>query len=78
MVKLNACTVIYFLQTPNVPKEAVEQLLHLTHSLRSTNDPTVRCHTVSLYHHKQNLLYLLYAMHENEYKKLLLVQHNID
>uniref|UniRef100_A0A7N6B8M4 von Willebrand factor A domain-containing protein 8 n=1 Tax=Anabas testudineus TaxID=64144 RepID=A0A7N6B8M4_ANATE len=27
--------------TPNVPKEAAEQLLHLTHSLRKTNDPTV-------------------------------------
>ncbi|XP_057192954.1 von Willebrand factor A domain-containing protein 8 isoform X2 [Triplophysa rosa] len=25
---------------PNVPKEAVEQLLHLTHSLRKSNDPT--------------------------------------
>ncbi|MGH0153922.1 UNVERIFIED_CONTAM: hypothetical protein FKN15_027232 [Acipenser sinensis] len=25
---------------PNVPKDAVEQLLHLTHKLRKTNDPT--------------------------------------
>lgn len=28
-------------QTPGVPQEAAEQLLHLTHSLRKTNDPTV-------------------------------------
>ncbi|KAK7882321.1 hypothetical protein WMY93_028495 [Mugilogobius chulae] len=32
----------------NVPKEAVEQLLHLTHSLRSTNDPTAQSLASSL------------------------------
>ncbi|XP_071782446.1 von Willebrand factor A domain-containing protein 8 [Centroberyx gerrardi] len=34
--------------TPNVPKEAVEQLLHLTHSLRKTNDPTAQSLASSL------------------------------
>lgn len=29
-------------QSPSVPVEAAEQLLNLTHSLRKTNDPTVR------------------------------------
>lgn len=29
-------------QSPSVPVEAAEQLLTLTHSLRKTNDPTVR------------------------------------
>uniref|UniRef100_A0AAV2K2C1 von Willebrand factor A domain-containing protein 8 n=1 Tax=Knipowitschia caucasica TaxID=637954 RepID=A0AAV2K2C1_KNICA len=33
---------------PNVPKEAVEQLLHLTHSLRSTHDPTAQSLASSL------------------------------
>ncbi|PWA13752.1 hypothetical protein CCH79_00017123 [Gambusia affinis] len=28
-------------QVPGVPEEAAERLLHLTHSLRQTNDPTV-------------------------------------
>ncbi|XP_055726318.1 von Willebrand factor A domain-containing protein 8 [Salvelinus fontinalis] len=34
--------------TPNVPKEAVEQLLHLTHNLRQTNDPTAQSLASSL------------------------------
>uniref|UniRef100_A0A8B9JC03 von Willebrand factor A domain containing 8 n=1 Tax=Astyanax mexicanus TaxID=7994 RepID=A0A8B9JC03_ASTMX len=34
--------------TPNVPNEAVEQLLHLTHSLRRTNDPTAQSLASSL------------------------------
>ncbi|XP_041857473.1 von Willebrand factor A domain-containing protein 8 [Melanotaenia boesemani] len=34
--------------TPNVPKEAAEQLLHLTHSLRKTNDPTAQSLASSL------------------------------
>ncbi|KAM3861847.1 von Willebrand factor A domain-containing protein 8 [Diretmus argenteus] len=34
--------------TPNVPKEAVEQLLHLTHSLRKTNDPMAQSLASSL------------------------------
>ncbi|KAM6986427.1 von Willebrand factor A domain-containing protein 8 [Aplochiton taeniatus] len=34
--------------TPSVPREAVEQLLHLTHSLRSTNDPTAQSLASSL------------------------------
>ncbi|XP_037542623.1 von Willebrand factor A domain-containing protein 8 [Nematolebias whitei] len=34
--------------TPNVPKEAAEQLLHLTHSLRRTNDPTMQSLASSL------------------------------
>lgn len=33
---------------PNVPHEAVEQLLHLTHSLRKTNDPTAQSLASSL------------------------------
>ncbi|KAM9851049.1 von Willebrand factor A domain-containing protein 8 [Aulostomus maculatus] len=33
---------------PNVPKEAAEQLLHLTHSLRQTNDPTAQSLASSL------------------------------
>ncbi|XP_020791891.2 von Willebrand factor A domain-containing protein 8 [Boleophthalmus pectinirostris] len=33
---------------PNVPKEAVEQLLNLTHSLRSTHDPTAQSLASSL------------------------------
>lgn len=33
---------------PNVSKEAVEQLLHLTHSLRSTRDPTAQSLASSL------------------------------
>lgn len=33
---------------PNVPKDAVEQLLHLTHSLRSTNDSTAQSLASSL------------------------------
>lgn len=31
----------FTLQSPNVPKEAAEQLLQLTHTLRQTTDPTV-------------------------------------
>ncbi|KAG7233756.1 hypothetical protein INR49_006615 [Caranx melampygus] len=34
--------------TPNVPQEAAEQLLHLTHSLRKTNDPTAQSLASSL------------------------------
>ncbi|XP_059198187.1 von Willebrand factor A domain-containing protein 8 [Centropristis striata] len=34
--------------TNNVPKEAAEQLLHLTHSLRKTNDPTAQSLASSL------------------------------
>uniref|UniRef100_A0A8C9Z2I1 von Willebrand factor A domain-containing protein 8 n=1 Tax=Sander lucioperca TaxID=283035 RepID=A0A8C9Z2I1_SANLU len=34
--------------TPNVPKEAAEQLLHLTHSLRKTNDATAQSLASSL------------------------------
>ncbi|XP_072542068.1 von Willebrand factor A domain-containing protein 8 isoform X2 [Salminus brasiliensis] len=34
--------------TPNVPTEAVEQLLHLTHSLRKTIDPTAQSLASSL------------------------------
>uniref|UniRef100_A0A3Q3JAA7 von Willebrand factor A domain-containing protein 8 n=1 Tax=Monopterus albus TaxID=43700 RepID=A0A3Q3JAA7_MONAL len=34
--------------TPGVPKEAAEQLLHLTHSLRKTNDPTAQSLASSL------------------------------
>ncbi|KAI4872445.1 hypothetical protein NFI96_033688, partial [Prochilodus magdalenae] len=34
--------------TPNVPHEAVEQLLHLTHNLRRTNDPTAQSLASSL------------------------------
>uniref|UniRef100_A0A665V7K3 von Willebrand factor A domain-containing protein 8 n=1 Tax=Echeneis naucrates TaxID=173247 RepID=A0A665V7K3_ECHNA len=34
--------------TPNVPQEAAEQLLHLTHSLRNTNDPTAQSLASSL------------------------------
>ncbi|XP_067371715.1 von Willebrand factor A domain-containing protein 8 isoform X1 [Channa argus] len=34
--------------TPNVPKEAAEQLLHLTHNLRKTNDPTAQSLASSL------------------------------
>uniref|UniRef100_A0A4W6D9E4 von Willebrand factor A domain-containing protein 8 n=1 Tax=Lates calcarifer TaxID=8187 RepID=A0A4W6D9E4_LATCA len=34
--------------TPNVPMEAAEQLLHLTHSLRKTNDPTAQSLASSL------------------------------
>ncbi|XP_041128021.1 von Willebrand factor A domain-containing protein 8-like isoform X1 [Polyodon spathula] len=34
--------------TPNVPKDAVEQLLHLTHKLRKTNDPTAQSLASSL------------------------------
>uniref|UniRef100_A0A3Q3VYX4 von Willebrand factor A domain-containing protein 8 n=1 Tax=Mola mola TaxID=94237 RepID=A0A3Q3VYX4_MOLML len=34
--------------TPNVPKEAAEQLLHLTHSLRRTNDTTAQSLASSL------------------------------
>uniref|UniRef100_A0A3B4CIV5 von Willebrand factor A domain-containing protein 8 n=1 Tax=Pygocentrus nattereri TaxID=42514 RepID=A0A3B4CIV5_PYGNA len=34
--------------TPNVPNEAVEQLLHLTHTLRRTNDPTAQSLASSL------------------------------
>ncbi|KAF7665107.1 hypothetical protein LDENG_00155060 [Lucifuga dentata] len=34
--------------TPNVPKEAAEQLLHLTHTLRETNDPTAQSLASSL------------------------------
>uniref|UniRef100_A0A668AXY8 von Willebrand factor A domain-containing protein 8 n=1 Tax=Myripristis murdjan TaxID=586833 RepID=A0A668AXY8_9TELE len=34
--------------TPSVPKEAVEQLLQLTHSLRKTNDPTAQSLASSL------------------------------
>ncbi|XP_030642749.1 von Willebrand factor A domain-containing protein 8 [Chanos chanos] len=34
--------------TPNVPREAVEHLLHLTHSLRQTNDPTAQSLASSL------------------------------
>ncbi|KAM9343638.1 von Willebrand factor A domain-containing protein 8 [Pholidichthys leucotaenia] len=34
--------------TPNVPKEAAEQLLHLTHSLRGVNDPTAQSLASSL------------------------------
>nr|XP_015219376.1 PREDICTED: von Willebrand factor A domain-containing protein 8 isoform X1 [Lepisosteus oculatus] len=34
--------------TPNVPKEAVEQLLHFTHRLRQTNDPTAQSLASSL------------------------------
>ncbi|KAM4558944.1 von Willebrand factor A domain-containing protein 8 [Odontesthes bonariensis] len=34
--------------TPNVPEEAAEQLLHLTHSLRKTNDPTAQSLASSL------------------------------
>ncbi|XP_028992985.1 von Willebrand factor A domain-containing protein 8 isoform X2 [Betta splendens] len=34
--------------SPNVPKEAAEQLLHLTHSLRGTNDPTAQSLASSL------------------------------
>ncbi|KTG31645.1 hypothetical protein cypCar_00031429, partial [Cyprinus carpio] len=33
---------------PNVPKEAVEQLQHLTHSLRKSNDPTCCVQPLSL------------------------------
>uniref|UniRef100_A0A3B3ZXK2 AAA+ ATPase domain-containing protein n=1 Tax=Periophthalmus magnuspinnatus TaxID=409849 RepID=A0A3B3ZXK2_9GOBI len=33
---------------PNVPKESVEQLLHLTHGLRSTHDPTAQSLASSL------------------------------
>uniref|UniRef100_A0A3Q2ZT42 von Willebrand factor A domain containing 8 n=1 Tax=Kryptolebias marmoratus TaxID=37003 RepID=A0A3Q2ZT42_KRYMA len=33
---------------PNVPNEAAEQLLHLTHSLRQTNDPTAQSLASSL------------------------------
>ncbi|MGH0128533.1 UNVERIFIED_CONTAM: hypothetical protein FKN15_018942 [Acipenser sinensis] len=33
---------------PNVPKDAVEQLLHLTHKLRKTNDPTAQSLASSL------------------------------
>ena len=36
------------LQNPKVPKEAVDQLLDLTHALRQTNDPTVRPVCVSV------------------------------
>ncbi|XP_071340245.1 von Willebrand factor A domain-containing protein 8 [Trachinotus anak] len=34
--------------TPHVPQEAAEQLLHLTHSLRKTNDPTAQSLASSL------------------------------
>uniref|UniRef100_A0A671YC87 von Willebrand factor A domain-containing protein 8 n=1 Tax=Sparus aurata TaxID=8175 RepID=A0A671YC87_SPAAU len=34
--------------TPNVPMEAAEHLLHLTHSLRKTNDPTAQSLASSL------------------------------
>ncbi|KAM3607170.1 uncharacterized protein V6R79_002729 [Siganus canaliculatus] len=34
--------------TPHVPMEAAEQLLHLTHSLRQTNDPTAQSLASSL------------------------------
>ncbi|CAK6967706.1 von Willebrand factor A domain-containing protein 8 [Scomber scombrus] len=34
--------------SPNVPKEAAEQLLHLTHSLRKMNDPTAQSLASSL------------------------------
>ncbi|MBN3308156.1 VWA8 protein, partial [Amia calva] len=34
--------------TPNVPKEAVDQLLYLTHRLRQTNDPTAQSLASSL------------------------------
>ncbi|CAG5865389.1 unnamed protein product [Menidia menidia] len=34
--------------TPNAPEEAVEQLLHLTHSLQKTNDPTAQSLASSL------------------------------
>ncbi|XP_077393200.1 von Willebrand factor A domain-containing protein 8 isoform X1 [Festucalex cinctus] len=34
--------------SPNVPKEAAEQLLHLTHTLRQTNDPTAQSLASSL------------------------------
>ncbi|XP_056145237.1 von Willebrand factor A domain-containing protein 8 isoform X2 [Lampris incognitus] len=34
--------------TPHVPTESVEQLLHLTHSLRKTNDPTAQSLASSL------------------------------
>lgn len=34
--------------TPNVPMEAAEQLLHFTHSLRKTNDPTAQSLASSL------------------------------
>ncbi|KAJ8349982.1 hypothetical protein SKAU_G00251120 [Synaphobranchus kaupii] len=41
-------TAIIRAMTPNVPTEAVEQLLHLTHSLRQTNDPTAQSLASSL------------------------------
>ncbi|KAI5107140.1 von Willebrand factor A domain-containing protein 8, partial [Silurus meridionalis] len=47
LAKVEEAAVIHAM-TPNVPKEAVEQLLHLTHSLRSTNDPTAQSLASSL------------------------------
>lgn len=47
LAKVEEAAVIHGM-TPNVPKEAVEQLLHLTHSLRSTNDPTAQSLASSL------------------------------
>ncbi|KAM9486140.1 von Willebrand factor A domain-containing protein 8 [Clarias gariepinus] len=47
LAKVEEAAIIHGM-TPNVPKEAVEQLLHLTHSLRSTNDPTAKSLSSSL------------------------------
>ncbi|XP_060732399.1 von Willebrand factor A domain-containing protein 8 [Tachysurus vachellii] len=47
LAKVEEAAIIHQM-TPNVPKEAVEQLLHLTHSLRSTNDPTAQSLASSL------------------------------
>ncbi|KAI1899570.1 hypothetical protein AGOR_G00063140 [Albula goreensis] len=41
-------TAIIRTMTPNAPTEAVEQLLHLTHTLRQTNDPTAQSLASSL------------------------------
>ncbi|KAK3543698.1 hypothetical protein QTP70_027205 [Hemibagrus guttatus] len=47
LAKVEEAAIIHQM-TPSVPKEAVEQLLHLTHSLRSTNDPTAQSLASSL------------------------------
>ncbi|KAG7331155.1 hypothetical protein KOW79_005124 [Hemibagrus wyckioides] len=47
LAKVEEAAIIHQM-TPNVPKEAVEQLLHLTHNLRSTNDPTAQSLASSL------------------------------
>lgn len=41
MLTVYADIVCSFLQVPNVPREAVDQLLQLSHRLKQTNDPTV-------------------------------------